>query len=88
MKNNNMPMLKGTKFQVKLVEKQKFIEEECEITPLLAMKLNTNYPGLIKIKYSLSKSKLKEAYNSNEELKKYARYESDNVIKFSLRKDI
>lgn len=88
MKANNMPFILGEKFQVKLVEKDKFTEEEFEITPMLAMKFNAEFPGLVKIAYSLRKKQLEEAYNSNENYKIYGKYVHTVSPKFTLRKDI
>ncbi len=91
MKKFGVEELKGTESVVNLRSQRQFsVEDNIQISPMLAFKLNSRFKDLIKISYAIDRSKLMEFYDdekTNEEVRIYGKRWIKEFTKFDIRKD-
>jgi len=88
MRKFNIKKIVGKETNLLLVETEKFVQKEYEISPRLAFNLNAKYKNLIKISYAMSIPTLKKLIKDNEELQKYGNYVQSSYIKSPLKKGL
>jgi len=86
MRKFNIKKIVGKETNLLLVDSEKFVLNEFEISPRLAFKLNAKYKNLIKINYAMSIPTLKKLIKDNEDLQKYGNYIPSSYIKSPLKK--